>query len=325
MIAAAARLKAAFAAQYLLIWVLLAMSAIFWWASPAFRTPENLLEVIRGSGIIAVLVLGLTWIAASGEIDVSYPEIAGFASVITAWCVNEGVGWAAAPMVAVAAGTAMGIVSGMLVVVFKLPSLIATIAVGSIARAVASLIGEGGPIYVQSVPSAIEALVFGKILGVPYLILVVVGVYFALKYLQDHTTMGQHLYALGENRQAALEAGIQEKKIMLSFFVLSALLASCGGILIVATFSSGQPRMGGSFFIDGLTAVFLGALIIKAGKPNVIGTLLGAIFLSVLGNGITLLGVPSYVGYMIKGALMVFGVVIIAVSRYRIAHAERAG
>ena len=325
MIAAAARLKAAFAAQYLLIWVLLAMSAIFWWASPAFRTPENLLEVIRGSGIIAVLVLGLTWIAASGEIDVSYPEIAGFASVITAWCVNEGVGWAVAPMVAVAAGTAMGIVSGMLVVVFRLPSLIATIAVGSIARAVASLIGEGGPIYVHSVPSAIEALVFGKILGIPYLILVVVGVYFALKYLQDHTTMGQHLYALGENRQAALEAGIQEKKIMLSFFVLSALLASCGGILIVATFSSGQPRMGGSFFIDGLTAVFLGALIIKAGKPNVIGTLLGAIFLSVLGNGITLLGVPSYVGYMIKGALMVFGVVIIAVSRYRIAHAERAG
>ena len=122
MTAAAARLKAAFAAQYLLIWVLLAMSAIFWWASPAFRTPENLLEVIRGSGIIAVLVLGLTWIAASGEIDVSYPEIAGFASVITAWCVNEGVGWAVAPMVAVAAGTAMGIVSGMLVVVFRLPS-----------------------------------------------------------------------------------------------------------------------------------------------------------------------------------------------------------
>ena len=94
---------------------------------------------------------------------------------------------------------------------------------------------------------------------------------------------------------------------------------------LVTQFHQAKPQMEGTVFIDGLTAVFLGALIIKAGKPNVIGTLIGAVFLAVLGNGFTHLGVSSYVGDMIKGALMIFGVVIIAVSRYRLAHKPQAG
>ena len=84
-------------------------------------------------------------------------------------------------------------------------------------------------------------------------------------------------------------------------------------------YAQGVPRMEGTVFIDGMTAVFLGALVIKAGKPNVIGTFIGAIFLAVLTNGLTPIGLEDYIGSMIKGALMIFGVVIIAISRYRVA------
>jgi ribose/xylose/arabinose/galactoside ABC-type transport system permease subunit len=101
------------------------------------------------------------------------------------------------------------------------------------------------------------------------------------------------------------------------------LLAAAGGVLLVATFMSGQPNFQGTYFVDGLTAVFLGALVIKAGKPNVMGTLIGAILIMVLGNGLTLLGVPFFVGIIIKGLLMLGGVSAIAVSRYRIARRKQ--
>ena len=310
-----------FRAQYLLIWVLLVMLLVFSIATPDFRSPKNLIKTVRASGIIAVLVLGLTWIVASGEIDVSYPAVAGFASIVTVMAVNKGMSWAAAPAIAIICGTAFGLLSGFVIATFRCPSLIATIAVGSVARAVACMIvGGNRAIRLVSKPAAVKFLGSGSVAAELLVISIVVAIYVAFCYIQDLTTTGQHLYARGENRQAALEAGIREKRIVLSFFPLSALLAACAGVLWVALFHQAKPQLEGTVFIDGLTAVFLGALIIKAGKPNVIGTLIGAIFLAVLGNGVTLLGVPSYVGDMIKGALMIFGIVIIAVSKYRLTH-----
>ncbi len=309
-----------FRPQYVLLWVLLVMVAVFMTVSPSFRTVENFMDILRASGIIAVLVLGLTWIVAAGEIDVSFPDVAAFSSVITAVCIQKGMGWVAAPLVAILAGTAFGLLSGSLVVFFRFPSLIATIAVATVAKATALTIGKGGPISVDAVSPTIHFLVHGTVGGVPVLIFIVAAIYMGFAYLQNCTMLGQHLYALGENRQAALEAGIREKKIVLSVFVLSALLASCGGVLSIASFRSGKPGLGSEYFIDGLTAVFLGAMIIKAGKPNVIGTLIGAVMLSALGIGLTPIGVREYVGDMIKGGLMIFGIVIIAVSRYRLTH-----
>ena len=314
-------LTAPFRAQYLLIWVLLVMLVVFSIAAPSFARQSNLIKTVRSSGIIALLVLGLTWIVASGEIDVSYPAVAGFASIITVTLVNRGMSWPAALAVAISGGTLFGLLSGLLIVTFRCPSLIATIAVGSVARAVACMVVEGNrAIRLMSKPWVIQRLGSGKLGAEAVVIAIVVAVYVVFWYIQDLTTTGQHLYALGENRQAALEAGIREKKVILSFFALSALLAACGGVLWVALLHQAKPQLEGTVFIDGLTAVFLGALIVKAGKPNVIGTLIGAIFLAVLGNGLTLLGVPSYIGDMIKGGLMIFGIVIIALSRYRLTH-----
>jgi len=233
-------------------------------------------------------------------------------------------GWAVAPFVAILAGTAFGLLNGSLVVFFRFPSLIATIAVAIVAKASAMTIAEGGQIPLDTVSPTINFLVHGTIGPVPVLIFIVAAIYLGSAYLQNCTMLGQHLYALGENRQAALEAGIREKKIVLSVFVLSALLASCGGVLSIASFRSGKPGLGSEYFIDGMTAVFLGAMIIKAGKPNVIGTLIGAVMLSALGIGLTPIGIREYVGDMIKGALMIFGIVIIAVSRYRLAHRTAA-
>lgn len=307
--------KTLFKPNLILLWVLFIMVFFFSTQSAAFRSVENLMEVLRSCGIIALMVLGVTWIVASGETDISFPEIAGFASMMTALLVKNGMIWGAAAALAVLSGIVYGLLSGTLITRFRFPALIATIAVGSLAKAVANMINKGQPLYLQSIDPTVQFLVYGKVLGIPVLFILVVAVYLMAAWIQDHTTTGQHLYALGENRKASLEAGIKEKKIILSFFALSALLASFSGVLLAASFSSGQPRIGGSFFIDGLTTVFLGAMIIKAGKPNVLGTLIGAVIISVLSNGITLMGVPYYIGSIIKGLLMIAGVAVIVLSK----------
>jgi ribose transport system permease protein len=304
--------------QYILIWVLLVLMLCFSILSPAFRTASNLLEVLRSACINAVLVLGLTWIVAMGEIDVTFPDIAAFGSMVTAILVMNHVMWIVAILIALVVSALWGLLSGVLINVFKVNALIATIGVTTIAKASAYIIGNGKPIYLPSVDPSVEFVVFGKIAGIPILFIIVLVIYLVAAFLQNQTKLGQYLYAIGENRQAALEAGIPEKPIIYSFFILSALLAAAGGVLLIASFTAGQPNFQGSFFVDGLTAVFLGALVIKAGKPNVIGTLIGAIFIMVLGNGLTLLNVPFYIGTIIKGVLMVFGVAVITISKLRV-------
>jgi ribose transport system permease protein len=307
-----------FEPQYLLIWVLALMVIIFSILSPAFRTRANLVEILRSACINAVLVLGLTWIIAMGEIDVTFPDVAAFGSMVTALGVMNGLSWGLAILLGLLTSSIWGVLNGILINVFKVRALIATIGIATIAKSCAYIIGGGNPIYLQTINPGVQFLVYGKIAQIPVLFMIVLVLYLIANFLQNQTKLGQYLYALGENRQAALEAGIPEKPIIYSFYILSATLAAAGGVLQLTSFSAGQPNFQGSYFVDGLTAVFLGALVIKAGKPNVIGTLIGAILIMVLGNGLTLLGVPFYVGIIIKGLLMLLGVAVIAYSRYRL-------
>ena len=309
------QVRKAFAIQYLFLWILLLLVLYFSLASPTFRRVDNLLEIARSSVVNAVLVLGLTWIVAAGDIDVTFPDIAALSGMVVAWCVINDFSWGLAILAGLLVGALYGLLSGILINVFKFRALIATIGVATLAKSSAYYIGKGGPIYLARIDSDVEYIVYGKVAGVPVLVLIVIAIYLVASFIENNTKLGRYLYALGENRQAALEAGINEKRIIYSFFVLSAVLAAGGGILLVATFTSGQPNYQGTYFVDGLTAVFLGAMVIKIGKPNVIGTLIGAIFIMVLGNGLTLLNTPFYYSLIIKGILMVVGVIIIALSR----------
>lgn len=310
-------LRKMFAPQYLMIWVLAVMVIGLSIASPAFRTPSNLVEILRSAGIYAVMVLGLTWIVALGEIDVSFPDVAAFASVVVASLVVKDMPWFFAIIIAIAVSALWGLFSGVLINVFKARALIASIAVTTIAKACAYIIGRGNPIYVPVINPTVNFLVYGKLAGIPVLLIIVVVLYVIAAFIQNQTKLGQYLYALGENRQAALEAGIPEKKIIYAFYILSAAMAAFAGTLMVAAYTSGQPNFVGAYFIDGLTAVFLGALVIKIGKPNVVGTFIGAIMIMVISNGSTLLGIQFYVGTIVKGILMVIGVAVISYSRTR--------
>ena len=313
------RLVKLFQPQFALIWLLFAMVLIFSITSNAFRTPDNLLEILRSSGIYAILVLGLTWIVATGELDVSFPSVAALVSMVTAYLIKIGLPIGVIVILALATGTLVGIINGLMVSYLKIPSLIATIATGFTATAIAKVMGEGKPIFIAMQSKIVYGFVYGKIFGIPVLFLTALIIYLACRFLQDRTIMGQHLYALGENRQATQEAGINASKIVFYYFILSSVMSAIAGILVTAQFGSGQHEIGGgnAIMIEGFTAVFLGAMVIKAGKPNVIGTLIGVIILTVLVNWITLLGLPTFIVWLTRGTLLLVGVTIVTLSGYQ--------
>jgi ribose transport system permease protein len=311
------RLGPLFQTQYALIWVLLVIIAYFSITSSVFRSPENLLEILRSSAITAILVLGLTWIVATGEIDLSFPQIAALSCVTCALLIKLGFSFWSTVLISLAIGTAIGTLCGFLVGIFKFPGLITSIGFATLAKAMAETFSEGAPIYIAAHQKIIYGLVYGLVGGIPVLFLIALAIYVVCLFIQEKTITGHHLYALGENRKATQEAGINESKIIFYFFILSGILASIGGVLYTAAIASGNPEIGDSFFLDGLTAVFLGALIIKAGKPNVVGTFLGIILLVVLFNGLTLQGIPNFIGLVIKGVLLFTGIVVVTYSRYR--------
>ena len=294
------------------------MVVVFSILQPAYRSLENVVEILRSAGIFGVMFLGLTWIIALGEIDVTFPEIAAFASMVVAFLVLKDTPWLLAILAGPLLSALWGLLSGILINVFKVRALIASIAVTTLVGSFAQIIGEDRPLFIPIIDPGVNFLVYGKIAGIPILILIVVAIYALAGFIQNQTKLGQHLYALGDNRKAALEAGISEKPIIYSFYILSAVSAAMAGAMFIATFSSGKPGFGGSYFVDGLTAVFLGALVFKVGKPNVYGTMVGAIFIAALSNGSTMLGIPFFAGIIIKGFLMLGGVAVISNSRFRL-------
>lgn len=306
-----------FRSNLILVWILILMVVVFSIKSDTFLTRDNIMEIFRSCGMLSLMVLGVTWVVAMGEIDIAFPQTASLASMVVAFCLARGFSWPTAIAAGILVGLPLGLLAGFLITKFRFPAIIASIAVGQMGGAIANMIHNGQPLYISAITPAMNFFVYGIIASVPFLFIVIVCIYAFTTWIQDHTTTGQHLYALGENRKAALEAGINEERVIMSFFALSALLASTSGVILAASFTSGQARLGDTFFIDGLTAVFLGAMVVKMGKPNVIGTLLGAIIIAALTNGLTMLNVPFYVGSVLKGIMMICGVATIIIAKKR--------
>ena len=307
-------MKKIFKAEYSLFWLIGAALLFFTIVQPAFFSMYNLMNVLKNSSYMGLMVLGVTWVIAAGEMDCSFPDVAACASMVFAWFAVNGYNLWVAIAIAIFSGVACGALTSLLVVRFKFHSLITTIAVSTIAKSVAAAINGGMPLSTPVIKStSIYKLINGSIAGVPIIFLIVVAIYFILILLQEKTKYCQYVYALGENRQALKEAGVKEGRMLTSIFVTSAFFAALAGVLMVfVVYGSGQPKMGSSFFLDGFTVVFLGAMVLKLGKTNVVGTFLGGIMLAMIVNGLTLMGGSFAASQIIKGILLVIGIVMVA-------------
>lgn len=297
------------AARYGTLGAALLIFAVFAATSSQFTSAANISNILVQISVLMVISSGLTVAVASGEFDLSVGQVAGLSGVLVAGLmVWSGLPIAPAIALAVLSGVVIGVVNGLLVTRLRIPSLIATLAMGPIALGVNYAYDGGDSIY-ASFPQAFYAIATGRIGGVvpvPIVIaLVVVAVFYVLL---NRTRLGRAVVATGSNLQAARLSGIDVDRCRMMALTLSALGAAMGGVMLTARLGTGQPGAGEPYLLDSLTAVFLGMTAFKPGRATVEGTLVGVVIIGMLDNGLNLLGAPFYLQNVVRGVVMIAAV-----------------
>jgi len=296
--------------RYGTLLALVALIAVFAIASPsAFGNIGNLVNITQQMALLAIVAIGATLVMALGEFDLSVSAIVSFAGIAAVALFGLGLSVPAVFALVLIACAAMGVVSGVLVAGFGVPSFIATLAFGTIVGGLTFWISGGATLF-SGIPVAFRDLGRGVLLGVPVPTLWLAATAAVFWLLLDRIEFGRRLYAIGGNREAARLAGLPVRRDMIAAFALCAALAGLAGLLLAARLGSAHPTGGGGFLLQAYAAVFLGQTSFREGEPSVPGTLVGAAIIAVAGNGLTILGVPTFMQDLLTGGIIIAAVLV---------------
>ena len=288
---------------------LIVLVIVLSFASDYFLTFNNILNILRQVSIIGIVAYGMTFVILSGGIDLSVGSVLALSSAITAGVMSSTHSFALAVLAGLATGALMGTFTGFLVSKAKMPAFIVTLAMMSIGRGLTLIYTGGRPIsegftdlfnyigggYVGPIPFPVILLLV--LLGVGYLVL-------------NNTPYGRYVYALGGNEDATRLSGINTDKIKMTVFTISGIMAAVSGIVLASRLGSAQPQAGTGYELDAIATVVLGGTSLAGGQGGIIGTLMGALIIGVLNNGMTLLGVSSFFQQVVKGLVILLAVYI---------------
>ena len=278
-------------------------------ASPHFLTVDNLLNVLRQSAINAVLALGQLVVIITAGIDLSIGSIMGLTIVLLALMMREGTPSVLACALTVVAGAAVGFLNGLLLTRLKLPHpFISTLGTMNVARGAALLLASGVPI--SGLPVRFRETVAGSAFGIPSPVLVAGGLYVVGHLFLTRTVWGRDLYALGGNREAARLCGIPVDRRLNLAYALSGGAAGLAAVVLAARMNSGFPLAGSGAELDAIAAVIVGGASFFGGVGTAGGTLIGALIIGFLRNGLNLLDVSAYWQMIVIGAVIVAAVCI---------------
>lgn len=292
-----------------LVVLVVAMSLL----SGDFLTTQNLLNVGVQASVTAILAFGVTFVIVSAGIDLSVGSVAALSATVLAWmATSEGVPVWIAVILAVVTGIACGLVNGALVSYGKLPPFIATLAMLSIGRGLSLVISQGSPI---PFPDSVSVLgdTLGGWLPVPVLVMVAMGLVTAV--VLGRTYIGRSMYAIGGNEEAARLSGLRVKRQKLVIYALSGLFAAAAGIVLASRLSSAQPQAAQGYELDAIAAVVIGGASLAGGVGKASGTLIGALILAVLRNGLNLLSVSAFWQQVVIGVVIALAVLLDTVRR----------
>ncbi|WKW30767.1 ABC transporter permease [Pseudomonas viridiflava] len=291
-------LTATLPALVLIILVFFALEA------PGFLSWGNLSSLILNNFVLlAIVAVGMTWAVAAGGIDLSVGTAVDFASLGFVVALNGGHGLGAAAVVALLAGGSAGAFNALLIAGLRISPFLATLGTLFIGTSVQQLLSDGGqPIYIaQGVLPGITGVV---ILGLPlpvWLVALLAGVY---GVVLARGRLGREILAVGTQPQLAYYSGLSIRRIAVQVFVGSALACAVAGILLSSTVNAYVPMSGNAYLISAIGAVFMGTTLSRQGRPNIVGTLLGVLFINVIANGLLLIGWNFYWQQVATGALI---------------------
>jgi len=289
----------------------LALFLVFALASDNFFTLANQLTILRQVSFLLILAVGFTFALIAAELDLSFGSVASLAGVVTGGLVHFGYPIVPAILAGLVTATAFGLVNGLLVTVAKIPSLIATLATGSIATGLA-FAATNGVAWVGRWDPSFVWLGRGRLLGLPVLIVWSLLTVALAWFVVGQTRFGVWLTATGEADEAARLAGVAVRRMKVWALTLSGLCAGVAAVLLTAALSSAAPTSADDFLMSGIAAVLLGMTMFTPGKANVPGTAVGALMITVLSNGLVLLGAPYFVQDIALGVIILLSVALSA-------------
>ena len=299
-------------ARYGTAFAALCVFAAFAAFAPNFLAWHNMMGIAKQVSYIAILGVGFALALTAAELDLSFANVASLAAVCTGLLVHRGFDPAIAVAAGLAVGTGFGLFNGLAVTRLKIPSLIATLATAAIANGFAFMATDGVSI-VGRWPRAFTDLGRGSLLGLPALAWWMLSVCAAALFFLKQTRIGFRLTCTGEAEEAAARAGIATRRMKLLGLTLSGAAAGLAAVLLTASLSSATANMAADFLLTAIASVMLGMTMFEPGRPNIPGTLVGALTIGMLSNGLVLLGAPYYVQDICLG-LIILGSVAVSAS-----------
>jgi len=274
-------------------------------ASESFFTADNVSNIVRQVSINGILAVGMTFVILTGGIDLSVGSVMALTgTIIAGMMINSGLSPIVAILIGIILGAVVGYINGLFTAYARIPAIIVTLAMMEAARGLALLYTGGYPL--SGLPDAYTFLGRGYLFGVIPMPAVIMLIVFIIAYIiLNHLPIGRYIYALGGNEEAVRLSGIKVKRIKAFVYVVSGITAAISGMLMTARLASGQPMAGDGYELDAIAAVVLGGTSIAGGRGHIFGTLLGALLLGVLSNGLNLMEVSPYVQRVLKGVIIV--------------------
>ena len=281
--------------------------------SPHFLSVSNLRNVLEQTAINAVVAVGMTFVIVSGGIDLSVGSIVAVSGVLLASALAAGAPVPVAIAAGLAAGALCGLANGLLVTRGRLPPFIATLGMMSVARGAALVFTDGRP--VSGFEAGFRSLATERVLGLPAPVLVVAVSYVAAHLLLTRTRFGRYVYAIGGNEEATRLSGVAVRFHKTMVYVLSGATSALAAVLLTARLNSAQPIAGIMYELDAIAATVIGGTSLLGGSGSLGGTLVGALIMGVLRNGLNLLNVSPFLQQVVIGVVIVLAVAAEALRR----------
>ncbi|KGW14826.1 branched-chain amino acid transport system / permease component family protein [Burkholderia pseudomallei MSHR4000] len=287
---------------------LVAVCVAMVFASDSFLSAANLENVLRQVSINAIIGVGMTCVILTGGIDLSVGSVMALSGTLAAGLLVAGANGAAALAAGIGVGVALGAANGLFVAFAGMPPIIVTLATMGIARGLALIYTGGYPI--DGLPDWVRFFGSGKVLGVQMPVLTMLAVYALAWLMLERMPFGRYVYAIGGNEHATRLSGVRVSRVKLAVYTFAGLTSALAALVLTGRLMSGQPNAGGGFELDAIAAVVMGGTSIAGGRGSIVGTLVGALLLGVLNNGLNLIGVNPYVQNVIKGAIILLAIYI---------------
>ena len=291
---------------------ILALVVVFSLSSPYFLDTANILNILKQSSINTFIAIGIMFVIVGGGIDLSMGSNVAVTSIMLALLLSRQMDTGIAVVIALAIATAIGTTNGLAVAHTQVPPFVVTLSMLTICRGLALIITGGTPIYVRN-----EFMLWlgrGAVLGIPTSIVVLAFVLILSWVILNRTKIGRYIYAIGGNIETAKLSGIRVSTYITFTYAFCGFLTGVAAVIMTGRLTSGTPTIGVGYELDAIAAAVLGGTAFTGGIGTVFGTLLGAIFIGVMNNGMTILNISPYFQQVLRGVVIFVSVLISVLS-----------